>query len=396
MVLEWLDEVIGRLEEQDDHDDSDDKISILQSPVPERTYTYRYRAETSPTSRLPGYIPGMPRPITTTPREVKFDPDELPTSFSSTPRALSPRINSTDRATSPSFPSNSPGLSLDTIGPKMFQQAWNLPQRDREQRASYQQYLTRSPTSPLEAATLSPRQPRPISLSIGGNLSGDGTGLVPELSIIRVFAGKRLQTEATFTTVKLNPSTTSEELVKQAIQRFRLPVLGDTVDYYLTAKLLEGTSATLLPEEKPLVVFQTLADAVKRISVGGIRFMTSDLSPHAGVKRPPMNDFTDTNETAVKIYLNRRSYFGSEDEESATAEEGDTVGNSPSWRDGLRNSLYILEDGSSSSSSLDTIGPINHENPQLRPYPSSTTLQSNGSVYNASFVTSPSHDSLID
>jgi hypothetical protein len=64
------------------------------------------RAETSPTPRLPGYIPGMPRPMT--PREANFDPDELPTSSSSTPRATSPRIPSTDRATSPSFVSNSP------------------------------------------------------------------------------------------------------------------------------------------------------------------------------------------------------------------------------------------------------------------------------------------------
>ena len=43
------------------------------------------------------------------------------------------------------------------------------------------------------------------------------------------------------------------------------------------------------------------------------------------------------------------------------------------------------------SSSLVTIRhPTNHE------YPSSTTLQSNGSVYNASFMTSPSYDSSIE
>ena len=64
------------------------------------------RAETSPTPRLPGYIPGMPRPMT--PREANFDPDEVPTSSSSTPRATSPRISSTDRSTSPSFASNGP------------------------------------------------------------------------------------------------------------------------------------------------------------------------------------------------------------------------------------------------------------------------------------------------
>ena len=62
-------------------------------------------------------------------------------------------------------------------------------------------------------------------------------------------------------------------------------------------------------------------------------------------------------------------------------------------------STTFLGDGpliEGSSSSLDTIGcSINHENPQLRPYPSSTTLQSNGSIYNASFMTSPSYISSI-
>lgn len=62
------------------------------------------RAETSPTPRLPGYIPGMPRPMT--PRDANFDLDEASPSSSSTPRATSPRIPSTDRATSPAFTSS--------------------------------------------------------------------------------------------------------------------------------------------------------------------------------------------------------------------------------------------------------------------------------------------------
>jgi hypothetical protein len=237
--------------------------------------------------------------------------------------------------------------------PPVSQHATSLRQRDREQQALYQQqYLTRSPSSPPEAqsliqvspasprqgviplggasATLSPtsdgRRPRPGSLLIGGNLSGDGSSSVPELSVIRVFAGKRLQTEATFKTVLLNSSTTSEELVKQALQRFRLPAGDDTADYFLTVKRLGGTSAALRSEEKPLVVFETLAEAaldlpkVKRSSVGSISSITSNLSQHPAIKQLPMNDFTD--DTAVKIYLNRRSESGSD--ESATAEEGDT------------------------------------------------------------------------
>ena len=237
--------------------------------------------------------------------------------------------------------------------PPVSLHATSLRQRDKEQQALYQQqYLTRSPASPPEAqsliqvspasprqgviplggasATLSPtsdgRRPRPGSLLIGGNLSGDGSTSVPELSVIRVFAGNKLQTEATFKTVLLNSSTTSEELVKQAIQRFRLPAGDDTADYYLSVKRVEGTSAALRPEEKPLVVFETLAEAaldlpkVKRSSVGSISSIASNLSQHPAIKKLPMNDFTD--DTAVKIYLNRRSDSGSD--ESATAEEGDT------------------------------------------------------------------------
>ncbi len=94
----------------------------------------------------------------------------------------------------------------------------------------------------------------------------------------------KLQTEALFKTVLLNSSMSSEELVKQAIQRFRLPVGEDVTDYYLTVKGLAGSSAVLRPEEKPLVVFETLAEAaldlpkVKRSSVGSISSIASNLS----------------------------------------------------------------------------------------------------------------------
>ncbi|KAI0052684.1 hypothetical protein FA95DRAFT_1532589 [Auriscalpium vulgare] len=232
-------------------------------------------------------------------------------------------------------------------------QAIQLRQRDKEQQALYQQYLNRSPSSPPEVQpsfglqsalqpgstafgspgsnSLSPpsegRRPRPGSLLIGPNsLDGQGVG-VPELSVIRVFAGKKLQTEATFKTVLLNSSTTSSDLVKQAIQRFRLPAGEDASDYYLTVKQLEGSSAVLRGDERPLVVFETLVEAalelpkVKRSSVGSISSIASNLSMHPAIKKLPMNDFTD--DSAVKFYLNRRSESGADD--TFTTDEGDTT-----------------------------------------------------------------------
>jgi len=260
--------------------------------------------------------------------------------------------NHTDSSGGPQTPPRW-GPALTNTSSLVSLHASSLRKRDKEQQALYRQhYLTRSPASPPEAqqllqispvnsgqasiaSTLSPtsdgRRPHPGSLLIGGNINGDGSSLVPELSVIRIFAGKKLQTEATFKTVLLDSSTSSEELVKQAIQRFRLPAGEDATDYCLTVKRLEGSSAVLRPEEKPLVVFETLAEAaldlpkVKRSSVGSISSIASNLSQHPAIKKLPMNDFT--NDTAVKIYLNRRSESASD--EGGTM-EGDATTNNES------------------------------------------------------------------
>ncbi|TFK45498.1 hypothetical protein OE88DRAFT_1669219 [Heliocybe sulcata] len=249
---------------------------------------------------------------------------------------------------------NSPPTTPPQQSSLVSQHASQLRQRDQQQQALYQQYLNRSPSSPpdlqpsygLQSASaimphtasfnsssssvpgvggLSPesaaRRPRPGSLVLSPTAT-DGQG-VPELSVIRVFAGTDLQTEATFKTVLLNSSTTSQDLVRQAIQRFRLPAGEDADDYYLTIKQVEGSSAVLRPHEKPLGVFENLVEAamelpkVKRSSVGSISSVSSNLSLHPAIKKLSMNDFTD--DSAVKFYLNRRTVEG---EEGGAGSEG--------------------------------------------------------------------------
>ena len=150
----------------------------------------------------------------------------------------------------------------------------------------------------------------------------DGPG-VPELNVIRVFAGTNLQTEATFKTVLLNSSTTAADLVRQAMQRFRIPAAEDDGDYFLTVKQqIEGASISLQPDEKPLVVFEELVEAaelpkVKRSSVGSISSVSSNLSMHPAIKKLPMNDFTD--DSTVKFYLNRHTLDGESSERSTPA-----------------------------------------------------------------------------
>ena len=228
--------------------------------------------------------------------------------------------------------------------PQVSQHANQLRQRDQQQQALYQQYLNRSPSSPPEAqpsyglqsasavmlsspstsSALGPpvSRPRPGSLILTSPQSSEPQNL----SVIRVFAGRSLQTEATFKTVLLNPSTTASDLVRQAIQRFRLPSAELESDYYLTIKQVEGgTVAVLEPQDHPLVVFDNLVveatelPKVKRSSVGSISSVSSNLSMLPAIKKLSMNDFTD--DSAVKFYLNRKTENYPDD--SMNGHEGD-------------------------------------------------------------------------
>ncbi|KAF9044765.1 hypothetical protein BDZ89DRAFT_1058868 [Hymenopellis radicata] len=233
-------------------------------------------------------------------------------------------------------------------------QVSQLRQRDQQQQALYQQYLNRSPSSASEAqpsyglqsasAVMPERsvyhsptgsisglgpptsRPRPGSLILSASSSDGQSVSVPDLSVIRVFAGDNVETDATFKTVLLNSSTTSHDLVRQALQRFRLPAGEEASDYYLTVKQIEGSSARLRDEEHPLVVFEGLVEAamelpkVKRSSMGSISSISSNLSMHPAIKKLPMNDFTD--DSAVKFYLNRH---GSGDNDSFEGEVDETL-----------------------------------------------------------------------
>jgi hypothetical protein len=237
------------------------------------------------------------------------------------------------------------------LAPHVSQHASQLRQRDQHQQALYQKYLNSSPSSPPEAqpsyglqsasavmpvsnsfanaapgTSLGPPAPRarPGSLILSPTT---GESHVPELSVIRVFAGKHVQTEATFKTVLLNTSTTSDDLIRQAIQRFRLPAGENVNDYYLTVKQVEGSTAVLHPGENPLGVFETLVEAamevpkVKRSSVGSISSLASNLSMHPAIKKLSMNDFTD--DSAVKLYLNRKG--GDDEYDSGGADDSDVT-----------------------------------------------------------------------
>lgn len=300
------------------------------------------------------------------------------------------RVSLETRSTPPrQQPLTSAGSQTPTGPSNVSLHASTLRQRDQQQQALYQQYLNRSPSSPPEAPSyglqsafagnspysspstttaslglgLPSSRQRPGSLIISPTADGQGLG-VPELSVIRIFAGKNVQTESTFKTVLLNSSTTSSDLVRQAIQRFRLPSseTEEAGSYYLTIKQVEGSSAVLLPEEKPLVVFETIVEAVmelpkvKRSSMGSISSVSSNLSMHPAIKQLSMNDFTD--DSAVKFYLNKR---GVDAKENPLAEEDE---DETMYAESTRDTIEGVSVSSSNSGS--NVTPERFSSPSLR------------------------------
>ncbi|KAJ1308846.1 hypothetical protein OPQ81_004534 [Rhizoctonia solani] len=209
-------------------------------------------------------------------------------------------------------PSNSQGAQ--TGAP--LASALRMQRADQEQQARFQQSFARSPTSPPDPAMAFGTQSAATQLRNlhttthngrpGSLILIEGNQPLPELSVLRVFAGERVESEATFKTVLVNADTTSTKLVRQAMQRFRLANAEDPSEYYLTVKSAAGAEAMLQPDERPLLVFeaeQARAPTVKRSSVGSINSIASNLSAMPAIAKLG-NDFAD--DSAVKFYLNRK------------------------------------------------------------------------------------------
>lgn len=247
---------------------------------------------------------------------------------------------------------SNPRQSLTMLGGVSSNAGRALQERDRIQQEAYQRQF-------LHDGRGDPRHQRPGSL-----IATPGTA--PMLNVIRVFAGNDIDSAATFKTVLLNQSTTAGDLVRQAMQRFRLGAGHEISQYCLTVKLVEGDERILQINEKPLQVFDELSEAistsnemrtipsVKRSSVGSISSISSNLSLNPAILRLE-NDFSDDHN--VKFYLHRRGQNGGDATLSTLDSNGfgdisSNVGLSPSAGGVLQLSNESNPDGSRSSGQL--------------------------------------------
>ncbi|SCV67892.1 BQ2448_5503 [Microbotryum intermedium] len=167
-----------------------------------------------------------------------------------------------------------------------------------------------TPQGSQQSVSAMPARMRPGSLLGSPSIPGLD---VPLLSVLRVFAGDHVDSEATFKTVLLNRATTTHDLVKQTMQRFRLTGDAEIDEYYLTVRELGGEERVIGEQVRPLAVFEAMSEAaeqgfivpsVKRSSIGSITSIQSNLSLNPAITRLGMNDWSD--DSAVKFYLNRR------------------------------------------------------------------------------------------
>lgn len=304
-------------------------------------------------------------------------------------RLFSPEPPIVKRSAPPSMSSIMPQSKNDLddyLEPEAKQQ-----QKVEAQQAMYNQYgIRRGPGDPINtftpqgqrlaaSAPSAPNSPPNLSPNMNqqqqqkprrpGSLLGSPAipGMeAPTLSVLRIFSGDSLPVEATFKTVLLNESTSTPELLKQALQRFRLP-LDRLDDFHLSIREADGGSDQNLAQvDKPLVAFQELADAaheaqmmlpsVKRSSVASISSVSSNVSTHPAIAKLPMNDFSD--DSAVKLYLNCKAPAAKEPASSADSERDATAADADAAS--TTSSATALGPSAPASSPHDSLGASNY------------------------------------
>ncbi|KAH8088280.1 hypothetical protein HD553DRAFT_268648, partial [Filobasidium floriforme] len=310
-----------------------------------QSHDYPSRLQDSPDIRMPSRVTSPP---------MQMQGDRNPSPF---------------QPARPAYSSGSGQNSPSAVSP----QGIRLQQIDQQQQALYQQYMARSPGSspPIDAsraygtqaaatvaqssaaqrlarATGSHNGARPGSIILNPANSHGG----PLLNVLRIFSGEHVDTQYTFKTVLLNDTTTSRDLVKQALQRFRVEGAreSDLDEYFLTIKEVGGEELALGSGQRPLQAFNMMCQrigeeqdamtrTVKRSSVGSISSISSNLSMHPAIAKLSLNDFSD--DSNVKLFLNRRprdreptSYFGDYGAETPPNQQDDAYADSPTLSNG--------------------------------------------------------------
>ena len=167
-------------------------------------------------------------------------------------------------------------------------------------------------------------------------------GSVPTFNVVRVFAGENVESTATFKTVLLSKTTKATDLVRQAMQRFRVD--EDPDEYSIVLKHIDGEERVLLADEFPLDILESLYEgedadkAHSRDSVGSLSSLIDTSSQRVSF------DYSD--DRFGKLYIvHTASYTAAVEarpDESADAAEADrSVGGGSPMHASVRFTLQL-------------------------------------------------------
>lgn len=160
--------------------------------------------------------------------------------------------------------------------------------------------------------------------------------------VVRVFAGDDMASDATFKTVLLTRTTTAQDLVKQAMQRFALRS-EDADDFQIVLHHIDGDEKALDPTECPLELLDELASLVDDD--------TSTTMPSKHDSVTSLMSLLDTSQSRLmfdysddrygKLFLMRRGpVFDRSVPEEAAADASTSMPMESQWRFTIQMALY--------------------------------------------------------
>ncbi|ORZ24100.1 hypothetical protein BCR42DRAFT_468381 [Absidia repens] len=151
-------------------------------------------------------------------------------------------------------------------------------------------------------------------------LSGEGSSLkrhFAETHNLRVFGGN-IGHGPLFHTFNILATTTTEHLLKDVTQRFKLTGMepedqGTTVEYYITVQGTDGDEYILAPQDKPCSIFKTLtASLTTPMPTVSQNVCRKPQEGNGGMQRKRSNSFGNQEQTSfeedsvIRFYVHRR------------------------------------------------------------------------------------------
>ncbi|KAI8374492.1 uncharacterized protein BYT42DRAFT_615651 [Radiomyces spectabilis] len=204
-----------------------------------------------------------------------------------------------------------PVITMDDLGEeKLAYEEWeeDVPSSEPWQFCQPSSSIRPCGTPPPSRFRLRKRSPIPYPVidTVAAVSQGDNKKAGPV--VMRIFSGN-IPIHATYHCLLVDETTNAEELVKQAMQRFRLPPLDKQdsiaadggVEYYISMTVNDQDAVILVPQDKPLMMYRSLTCSSSTPVPTALPQELVDTKQHM------TNRTTDGCEnTAVRFYLNKR------------------------------------------------------------------------------------------